>query len=129
MSTRALQAMPASVWLRAGMRSAYKHSAYFHAHHLFSCRVEECAPNRAALVAAGAIPDIVALLHSRGSSHTALAVSATLLSRLVLASEDQASSESVQHELIAASGVAALQQCLRHTQEFVQAAAAGEFAR
>ncbi len=113
--------------VQAGMGMACKHFPNL-AHGTVACRTYGCPPNRAALVAAGAMPDIVGLLRSSGISHKALTVCATLLSHLLLAGGDTASSESVKADLIALGGVAALRQCLRHSDENVQAAAAGELA-
>ncbi len=120
------------VWPRAelikrGMGVACKHPPNL-AHGTVACRTSRCPSNRAIVAAAGALPDIVALLHISGSSQTALTACATLLSHLMLAAEDSASPVTVKADLIALGGVAALRQCLRHSDENVQAAAAGELA-
>ena len=90
-----------------------------------ACRLTEFPPNQATLAAAGAVPDMVALLRSSsggGSSPSILEIAATLLSRMI--EEDDA--EAAKAEVVAHGGPAALGQCLGHSNERVQAAAASE---
>lgn len=90
-----------------------------------ACRLTGCPPNQAALAAGGAVPDMVALLRGSsggGSSPSVLEMAATLLSRMI-EGED---AEAAKAEVVAHGGPAALRQCLQHSNERVQAAAASE---